>query len=135
MVAQLWTPPNAKTLPRPGLPSNEDIRLVNGLILRYHSAFSNDVGQGVIQRCRRWVGAKGLSVIASIDATPHGDLLHVSLARKDRLPTWEEVRQVRNAFYPPTVDVMMILPREQDYVNVHQYCFHLQQTPVGWGLQ
>ena len=41
---------------------------------------------------------------------------------------------VRDAFYPDDVDVMMILPRAMDYVNVHEHVFHLQQTPVVWGI-
>lgn len=77
----------------------------------------------------------GLAVIASMDRSIHGALLHVSLSRADRLPSWEEVKAIRAAFYPADIDVMMVLPAERDYVNVHDYCFHLWQTPKVWGLQ
>ena len=28
-------------------------------------------------------------------------------------------------FSPPDIDVMMMLPRESDYVNLHPHTFHL----------
>lgn len=84
---------------------------------------------------RRYVADDGILILASLDRSPHGALLHVSLSRADRLPSWEEVKAIRSAFYPPDIDVMMVLPAEADYINVHQYCFHLWQTPKVWGIQ
>lgn len=85
---------------------------------------------------RRWATVDGLSVIASIDDTPRfGPLLHVSLAWPDRNPTWGEITAVRGAFFPRDVDAMMVMPRAEDYVNVHAYCFHLWQTPTEWGMR
>lgn len=82
-----------------------------------------------------WRAPDGMTVIASLDLTPaHGRLLHVSLAYRTRDPSWKDIRLVRDAFYPETVDVMMVLPRAEDYVNTHEHCFHLWQTPTTWGL-
>ncbi len=81
-----------------------------------------------------WAGSS-VKVIASIDPTHHGDLLHVSIAHRVRNPTWEEIRQVRDLFFPDTIDVMMMLPKAVDYVNIHEHCFHLWQTPVEWAIQ
>jgi hypothetical protein len=38
--------------------------------------------------------------------------------------TWEEIKTIRAAFYPLDRDAMMVLPREEDYVNVHANTFH-----------
>jgi hypothetical protein len=77
----------------------------------------------------------GFVVIASVDATHHGELAHVSISHRYRDPTWDEIRQVRDRFFPPNVDVMMVLPKVQDYVNLHPHCFHLYQTPSDWDIQ
>lgn len=77
----------------------------------------------------------GLTVIVSRDQTPHGSLLHVSISRRDRYPTWGEIKAIREAFYDADVDVMMVMPKKADYVNLHKNCFHLWQTPASWGLR
>jgi hypothetical protein len=83
---------------------------------------------------RQYATADGLAVIRSIDPTPHGELLHASVSRRDRYPSWDEIHAVRDIVFPKDVDVMMMLPRAGDYVNVHPNCFHLWQTPKEWGV-
>ncbi len=46
-----------------------------------------------------------------------------------RLPTWEEVKAVRYEFMPREMTIAMILPRPEEYVNVHENCFHLWEIP------
>lgn len=77
----------------------------------------------------------GLGVLVSEDNTPKwGWLKHLSISRHDRYPTWEEILEVKEKIFGD-IDVMMIMPKKSDYVNVHQNCFHLWQTPQEWGLQ
>ncbi len=76
-----------------------------------------------------------LVVLYSLDPTPHGDLLHVSISRPDRYPAWDEIRAVREALLPADADFMLLLPRKSDYVNVHPNCFHLCQTPKEWRIR
>lgn len=77
----------------------------------------------------------GMSIIATIDATPRfGDLLHVSLSYAKRDPFWDEIKAIREVFYPDFVDVMMLLPQAKDYVNLHTHTFHLWQTPERWSM-
>lgn len=78
---------------------------------------------------------KPLRVIASSDDTVRGRLLHISFSYPDRLPNWETVKAVREAFFPMDVDVMLVLPKEADYVNCHPYTHHLWQTPGHWGIR
>jgi hypothetical protein len=125
-----WTPPHARTLPRAAVPTG-DLQLGDGRRLRY----IQPVPLPWSRDGRVWEGPKRLRIIASLDETAHGDLLHVSLSYPDRDPPWADIRAVRAAFFPATVDVMMVLPRPEDYVNIHPHAFHLWQTPVGWGIQ
>lgn len=86
-------------------------------------------------RLHNWKTLDRMVVAATMDQTHHGALLHVSISYADRDPTWVEIKHVRAAFYPASIDVMMMLPAEADYINVHEHCFHIIQTPVAWGVQ
>lgn len=77
----------------------------------------------------------GLAVLVSIDRTPHGDLMHVSVSRPDRYPAWDEILAVRYELFPRNKDVMMVMPRDGDYVKLHPNCFHMWETPEKWGIQ
>lgn len=81
-----------------------------------------------------WVGADGMKICASMDMTHHGRLLHVSLSYPDHYPTWDDIKAVRYALYPRDVDVAMMLPADGYYVNVHEYCMQMWQTPKKWGI-
>ena len=50
---------------------------------------------------------------------------HVSVSRKDRCPTWEEMFQVKAMFWDAEDVVVQYHPRESDYVNNHPNCLHL----------
>lgn len=77
----------------------------------------------------------GLAILLSNDNIPKwGRLIHVSISRQDRFPSWEEILAVKEHFFGD-IDVMMVLPKKEDYVNVHKNCFHLWQTPERWGIQ
>lgn len=85
---------------------------------------------------RSYHGPKDIAVLATIDQTERfGDLLHVSLSFAHRDPKWTEIKAVRALFFPETIDVMMMLPAAEDYVNVHQHTFHMQQTPERWKMR
>lgn len=74
----------------------------------------------------------GLTVIASLDPTPHGMLRHVSCSRRDRLPDWDDLKALREAFFPADRDVIQVLPRAGEYINVHPRCLHLFDAPAEW---
>ena len=96
---------------------------------------TSDWGDILAQRAWRWL-ARSITIMATLDNTPaHGVLLHVSVAHPKRLPTWSEVKLVRERFFPDDIDVMMVLPRASDYVNEHKFCFQLYQVPTPWLLQ
>lgn len=54
---------------------------------------------------------------------------HLSISCPDRNPTWEEIKQARYDLVPHDVTMAMILPPTDEYVNVHNFCFHLHQIP------
>lgn len=77
----------------------------------------------------------GMFVMASITVMERwGPLTHASISVTDRHPTWQEISALRDLFFPDTIDVMMLMPKREDYVNVHEHCFHIWQTPQEWGI-
>lgn len=53
---------------------------------------------------------------------------HMSISHHRQNPTWEEIRDARYHFIPDEVTMVMVLPPKSEYVNVHEYCFHLHQV-------
>ena len=84
----------------------------------------------------------GLAVLVSIDTFAPGDedtppagpgeYTHVSISRRDRYPGWDEMRDLVYScgFFDRGRAVMMVLPAPENYVNIHQNCFHFWQRRV-----
>ncbi len=50
---------------------------------------------------------------------------HVSVSRRDRCPTWDEMCQVKDLFWDEDDCVVQFHPARRDYVNFHATCLHL----------
>jgi len=88
-----------------------------------------------IRNSHVWRSESNIKVFYSEDNTPKwGWLKHLSISKKDRYPTWDEIVMVKEKFLGD-IDVAMILPKKEDYINLHENCFHLWQIPGGWGLR
>jgi hypothetical protein len=79
--------------------------------------------------------ATPLVVLASWDRTVHGYLLHASLSYRSHLPSWRDLRDVRDALLPKDRDFMSVFPRPEDYVNLQEFTLHLWECPTKWGIQ
>lgn len=68
----------------------------------------------------------GLSVI--VTGGLHSDgrkWLHFSVARPDRLPTWDDLKETKRLFLGPERKAIQVIPKDSQYVNIHPYCLHL----------
>jgi len=77
----------------------------------------------------------GLTLMASHDTEAHGTLLHLSVSRSDRLPSWPELLDAWRSFTAPPdppAQPMLILPRWSRHVNLHSFCLHLFAVPPTW---
>lgn len=63
----------------------------------------------------------GCLVIVSRDA----DLWHLSISRRDRLPSYEELKSARYQFLPDVDYAIQVFPPKENFVNVHGFCLHL----------
>lgn len=67
-----------------------------------------------------------LRVLRSISETKDGEFwIHLSVSRPDRLPSWDELKKVKNEFLGEDVEAYQVLPKKKDYVNAHPHCLHL----------
>ena len=76
-----------------------------------------------------------LTVIISAARELDGKIwIHVSLARPNKNPTWEEIKYIKKVFLGEDVKAIIILSKKENYVNLHHYCFHLWHCVDGDGL-
>lgn len=69
--------------------------------------------------------AWGLSIIATVSTERDGrEWVHLSLAHRRRLPTWDELVAARNLILGD-VETYQVLPAENAYVRDHPTCLHL----------
>jgi hypothetical protein len=59
---------------------------------------------------------------------------HVSVSRRDRCPTWEEMCQVKDLFWDADDCVVQYHPPRSEYVNNHKNCLHLWRPTHGVAL-
>lgn len=76
----------------------------------------------------------GVKILATIDVTQHGRLLHVSVSHDRVLPPWPLMIAVKRRFFPADVAAVMVMPETDVYVNVHPRCLHIWQLPEKWGV-
>jgi hypothetical protein len=57
--------------------------------------------------------------------------IHVSVSRRSRLPSWEDLKLVKCLFIGIEKEAIQVLPAESEYVNVHPFCLHLWHRTDG----
>ena len=67
----------------------------------------------------------GLRVIIDIQERNNESWLHVSFSRNHKLPSYQEIKQVKTDFIGKDNVAIMIFPAQVDYVNLHEFCLHL----------
>lgn len=72
----------------------------------------------------------GLRVIVSTADFPDGrDWMHISVSRKDRLPSWDDLKLVKNTFAGVQRVAYQVIAPADEHVNIHDFCLHLW-TPL-----
>jgi hypothetical protein len=51
--------------------------------------------------------------------------VHVSMAGRDRVPTWPELVAVRDWLLGPEALAIQVIPPAAEHVNIHPHCLHL----------
>ena len=83
-----------------------------------------------------YVRKDGLKVIFTADNI-QGDgktWLHVSMSRQKRLPSYEDMQDVKALFIGKDRQALQIFPAESKHINIHPFCLHLWCAVEGDGL-
>ena len=75
---------------------------------------------------RRWVSTDGITVIAEVEL--HGSAgawLHVSFSRRNKDPSYFDMRRVKELFVGKSRKAIQVLPAEDEHFNFHPHCLHL----------
>jgi len=68
----------------------------------------------------------GLRVLTSVSVELDGKRwLHVSCSRKDKLPSWNDLRRVKDLFIGTSRSAIQVLPRQEKHINIHPRVLHL----------
>ena len=73
------------------------------------------------------------TLTACVAEEPHG--WHMSISFRDhkdrpaRYPRWDEIADARDNLLPDDIEFVMFLPRSEEYLAVHDTCFHLHEYP------
>lgn len=71
-------------------------------------------------------GAARMSVIVSGCVEGDGKRwLHVSVAHAERLPSWADLRFVKDVWIGRDRVALQVLPRHAEHVSIHPFCLHL----------
>lgn len=92
-----------------------------------------------VRACRldgaAYMRTDGLSVIVSGTVESDGKRwLHVSLSRKNRMPSYEDLQQAKWTFIGADNYAVQVFPPADKHVNIHPYCLHLFACLDGWPL-
>lgn len=72
-----------------------------------------------------WHTNDGVSIIASAEIVDGERWWHVSCARPNRLPSWDDVRKVKDIFVGRDKTAVQVLPSQDRYVNDNPHVLHL----------
>lgn len=54
---------------------------------------------------------------------------HMSMSKKDKMPTYEEMKDMRYKMLPNRIYACEIFPPREEFVNRHPFCRHLWEMP------
>lgn len=81
-----------------------------------------------------FLSANGVRVIISGQTEKDKRWLHVSLSRKGRMPTYDDIALVKKVFIGEDKKAVMVFPEKKYHVNIHSFCLHLWHCLDGDGL-
>lgn len=92
--------------------------------------------------CPCFMRADGLTVILTYQSEQDGKKwIHTSISRKDRVPSYYELCDVKRDFLGDDSLSLMVFVPKSEHVNIHPHCLHLWTCTDGrptpdftWGL-
>lgn len=77
---------------------------------------------------KMFVHMNGLRVIIGDERINKIWWRHVSVSRSDKIPSYEDLKKVKDQFIGEHRPAYQIMPKTADHINMHPYCLHLWTT-------
>jgi hypothetical protein len=113
------------------LPTRRDIQLPGGkLLIRRDDLAGYQVVPGFASVEYSTIDSD-VRVIAGMEPFLRDGIarLHVSFSHPNRLPDWDTIKQIKQAFFGDNVEAVVVLPKKKHYINRHPYTHHLWESP------
>jgi hypothetical protein len=62
------------------------------------------------------------------------DWEHISVARANRIPSWDDMKRMKELFWDDDECVVQFHPPKADYVNIQPYVLHIWKPPYALEL-
>lgn len=81
--------------------------------------------QGVQEHYRRITDF--MTIIRGMECHDGKWWLHLSCAKakQKRLPSWDDLKEIKNIFIGRDKKAIQVLPDEKNFININPYCLHL----------
>ena len=119
----MHTKKKARRIDRPTFREQEPFRLVETMPTERDNATFIRTIHGVTNTYLRTYQLGDCPVVV----TREGGRWHLSISHPRRYPTWDEVAAARYRLLPKSGMFAMPLPPEEQYINLHQFCFHVYE--------
>jgi len=111
-------------------PRHEDVVLPDWFPASVHASWRESAEQwGPSRAYGRVYRNQGEGLLVLVSCARHSDAqrwLHVSVSRRDKkLPTWEQMSQVKRVFIGDERTAYQVMPPKSKWVNIHPACLHL----------
>lgn len=110
---QVVKPQTANWKPPKNLPQNWRTIRLSEIEQQPYGVYRSRNGLAVIISCCRYEDNK--------------NWIHLSISRKDKLPSWSEFVQVKEIFLGKESTAIQVIPPRSQWVNDHPFCLHLWQ--------
>jgi len=68
---------------------------------------------------------QGLRVAMSVEHYNGQDWLHVSVSRRSKMPSYDDLKRVKHDFIGDDHAAYQAFPKASEHVNLHEFCLHL----------
>lgn len=68
---------------------------------------------------------QGLKAGFTIEHHNGQDWLHVSVSRRSRLPSYDDLKKIKHDFIGDDRAAYQAFPKASEHVNLHEFCLHL----------
>jgi len=72
-----------------------------------------------------FLSRQGLRVLVEVEEQDASLWLHMSVSRKDRMPSYQDIVDAKEFFLGPERRAIQVFPKRSEHFSFHPFCLHL----------